>query len=188
MIEQGIERFIYGGRWVLAPMYFILIFVLCILFFKFGWDALVLVSHIIHGYEFNEIIIGLLELLDLTLVANLILVIAISGYENFVSKIDYAEHHKDRPKWMGRLDYSGLKLKIISSVVAISLIELLQDFLYISPRTVNPEVEFWRIAIHVIFVLTGVAFAGMEILSEKRHEIKDKDVLVEETTAGLKKY
>lgn len=169
-------------------MYFLLIVILGILIYKFVWDFGILAWHILQGYEFNDIIIGLLELLDLTLVANLVLVIAISGYENFVSKIDYAEGHKDRPKWMGRLDYSGLKLKIISSVVAISLIELLQDFLYISPKTVNPEVEFWRIIIHIIFVLTGVAFAGMEILAEKRHEIKDKDVLVEETTLGLKKF
>ena len=82
--------------------------------------------------SYNEWIMNVLELLDLTLVANLVLIVAFSGYENFISKIDIAEDHIDRPSWMGRLDFSGLKLKIIGSVVAISLIELLQDFLNLS--------------------------------------------------------
>lgn len=126
----------------------------------------------------NEWIIHVLQLLDLTLVANLVLIVALSGYENFVSKIDVAENHIDRPSWMGRLDFSGLKLKIIGSVVAISIIELLQDFLNVS-TTMNFDVEFWRIALHLTFVLTGVVFAGMEILSEKRHAIKNEDKLAE---------
>ena len=78
---------------------------------------------------------------------------------------------------MGRLDFSGLKLKIISSVVAISLIELLQDFLNVN--SIDPNIEFWRIMLHLTFVLTGVVFAAMEILSEKRHVIKNEETLVE---------
>ncbi len=77
---------------------------------------------------------------------------------------------------MGRLDFSGLKLKIIGSVVAISLIELLQDFLNVS--SIDPNVEFWRIMLHLTFVVTGVVFATMEILSEKRHTMKSEEELV----------
>lgn len=117
-----------------------------------------------------------LELLDLTLLANLVLIVAFSGYENFISKIDTAEEHIDRPSWMGRLDFSGLKLKIIGSVVAISLIELLQDFLNVP--SIDPNVEFWRIMLHLTFVITRVVFAGMEILTEKRHFMKNKEKLV----------
>lgn len=127
--------------------------------------------------SYNEWIMNVLELLDLTLVANLVLIVAFSGYENFISKIDIAEDHIDRPSWMGRLDFSGLKLKIIGSVVAISLIELLQDFLNVP--SINPDVEFWRIMLHLTFVVTGVVFAGMEILTEKRHVMKNKEELVE---------
>ncbi len=174
-------------------MYLVLIVILAIILLKFVADAwtffneMILVKGLV-GYEFNQMIIRVLELLDLTLVANLVLIIILSGYENFVSKLEIIEHHPDRPDWIGRLDFSGLKLKIISSVVAISIIELLQDFLYISPQTLDPHVEFWRIIIHIIFVATGVVFAIMEILSEKRHEVKDKNILAEETTKGLKKY
>lgn len=124
----------------------------------------------------NEWIIEILKLLDLTLVANLVLIVALSGYENSVSKLDIAKRHVDRPSWMDRLDFSGLKLKIIGSVVAISLIELLQDFLKMS---IDPNIEFWRIIIHLTFVVTGIAFAAMEILSEKRHTMKTKEELTE---------
>ena len=75
---------------------------------------------------------------------------------------------------MGHLDFSGLKLKIIGSVVAISLIELLQDFLNVYYE-LNPEAVFWRIALHLTFVLTGLVFARMEILSEKRHVLKESE-------------
>lgn len=158
-------------------MYLILIVVLILILYKFVMD----VGHfimIMNTLSENEWIIHVLQLLDLTLVANLVLIVALSGYENFVSKIDVAENHIDRPSWMGRLDFSGLKLKIIGSVVAISIIELLQDFLNVS-TTMNFDVEFWRIALHLTFVLTGVVFAGMEILSEKRHAIKNEDKLAE---------
>ena len=123
----------------------------------------------------NEWIIHILELLDLTLLANLVLIVTFSGYENFISKIDIAEDHVDRPSWMGHLDFSGLKLKIIGSVVAISLIELLQDFLNVSSG-IDPNVEFWRIVLHLAFVFTGLVFAMMEILSEKRHVIKENEL------------
>lgn len=158
-------------------MYIILILVLFLILWKFVGDVLNFIQ-IMNTLTDDEWIVHVLELLDLTLVANLVVIVAFSGYENFISKIDVAEKHRDRPSWMGRLDFSGLKLKIIGSVVAISLIELLQDFLN-ATTTVDPNVEFWRIALHLTFVLTGLVFAGMEILAEKRHEMKNKDHLAE---------
>lgn len=123
---------------------------------------------------FDEWIIGILNLLDLALLGNLVLIVTFSGYENFVSKIDVAEAHVDRPSWMGRLDFSGLKLKIVGSIVAISLIELLQDFLY-AINNVDPTIEFWRASLHIIFVVTGVLFATMEYLIEKKHKIEKQN-------------
>lgn len=158
-------------------MYIILILILLLILWKFVGDVVDFIQ-IMNTLTDDEWIIHVLELLDLTLVANLVVIVAFSGYENFISKIDVAEEHRDRPSWMGRLDFSGLKLKIIGSVVAISLIELLQDFLN-ATSNIDPNVEFWRIALHLTFVLTGLVFAGMEILSEKRHEMKNKDHLAE---------
>ena len=147
-----------------------------LILFKFVGEVINFIQ-IMNTLNYNEWIMKVLEILDLTLVANLVLIVAFSGYENFISKIDVAEDHIDRPSWMGRLDFSGLKLKIISSVVAISLIELLQDFLNVN--SIDPNIEFWRIMLHLTFVLTGVVFAAMEILSEKRHVIKNEETLVE---------
>ena len=173
--EDKMERFLFASRWILSPMYIILVLILALILFRFVGDVVHFIQHM-YTFSENEWIIEVLKLLDLTLVANLVLIVAISGYENFVSKIDIAERHRDRLSWMGRLDFSGLKLKIISSVVAISLIELLQDFLKLS---FDPNVEFWRIIIHLTFVLTGVVFAGIEILTEKRHELQNKDKFTE---------
>lgn len=169
--QDKTERLLYASRWILSPIYLILILVLVLILIKFCGDVY---HFILNMWTFteNEWIIEVLKLLDLTLVANLVLIVAFSGYENFVSKLDIAKDHIDRPSWMDRLDFSGLKLKIIGSVVAISLIELLQDFLKMS---FDPNIEFWRIIIHLTFVTTGVAFAAMEILSEKRHSMKNKE-------------
>lgn len=176
-VEEKMEKLLFSSRWILSPMYLILILVLILILYKFIADVIGFIL-IMGTLDTNEWIIQVLELLDLTLVANLVIIVAFSGYENFVSKLDESEKDDDRLPWMGRLDFSGLKLKIIGSVVAISLIELLQDFLN-ATSYVDPNYEFWRIVLHLTFVVTGLVFAGMEILSEKRHEMKEKDKLSE---------
>lgn len=176
-IEDYTEKLLFASRWILSPMYILLIVILILILYKFIGDVVNFIS-IMGSLSDDQWIVEVLELLDLTLVANLVVIVAFSGYENFISKIDIADSHIDRPSWMGRLDFSGLKLKIIGSVVAISLIELLQDFLN-ATSTIDPNVEFWRVILHLTFVATGLVFAGMEILSEKRHEMKNKDHLAE---------
>lgn len=171
--EDKTERILFASRWLLSPMYLILIVVLAIILYKFIGDVIHFIT-IMNTLSDDEWIIEVLELLDLTLIANLVIIVAFSGYENFISKIDIAAHSIDRPSWMGSLDFSGLKLKIIGSIVAISLIELLQDFLN-APYSLNTDVEFWRVILHLTFVFTGLVFAGMEILAQKRNKMKDDD-------------
>ena len=90
-----------------------------------------------------------------------------SGYENFVSKINIASDAEDRPSWMGKVDYSGLKVKLIGSLVAISVIELLKDFVE-AHHAIDVTAVKWRIAIHLTFVLSGLLFAVMDYISDKR--------------------
>lgn len=139
-IEDITERILYASRWILSPIYLALIFVLILIMGKFFLNVYEF-TLIMGTLNTNEWIIQILELLNLTLLANLVLIVTFSGYENFVSKIDVAENHIDRHSWMGNLDFSGLKLKIIGSVVAISLIELLQNFLNIYYE-LKPEAVF----------------------------------------------
>jgi uncharacterized protein (TIGR00645 family) len=116
----------------------------------------------------SEFTLSLLALLDLTLLANLILMVIFAGYENFVSRIDVALESKDRPHWMGTIDFSGLKIKLIGSLVAISVIELLKDFIELAGEAEVGEGTIWRIAIHLTFVISGVLFALMDWIADKR--------------------
>jgi uncharacterized protein (TIGR00645 family) len=85
-----------------------------------------------------------------------------SGYENFVSKIDESEH-KDWPEWMGKIDFSGLKLKLLSSIVAISAIQLLKAFMNI--KNTSDRDLYWLVVVHVVFVGSGVILALTDKIS-----------------------
>ena len=91
-----------------------------------------------------------------------------AGYENFVSRIDVAAESKDRPHWMGTIDFSGLKIKLIGSLVAISVIELLKDFIELAGQDDVGGGTKWRIVIHLTFVASGVLFALMDWIADKR--------------------
>jgi uncharacterized protein (TIGR00645 family) len=123
--------------------------------------------------EMQEITLKILELLDVVLLGNLIIIVIFAGYENFVSKINVATDSIDRPHWMGRVDYSGLKIKLIGSLVAISVIELLKDFMM--EGDYDDKRQMWRIAIHVTFVISGVLFALMDFIADKREAVDMAD-------------
>jgi uncharacterized protein (TIGR00645 family) len=168
-LQNTIERSIFAARWLLAPMYVGLIIVLVALTFKFVLAIIVLVEHLMHNDD-ESFIIDLLGLLDLVLMGNLIVIVLFAGYENFVSKIDAAKDSVDRPNWMGAVDFSGLKIKLIGSLVAISVIELLSNFITLS---MDPNEEIgpgllWRIVIHMTFVVSGVLFAVMDWINDNR--------------------
>ena len=86
-----------------------------------------------------------------------------AGYENFVSKIDIANQSEDKPEWMGKLDFSGLKLKLIASIVAISSIGLLEAFIDVATKT--SEAINFMIFIHAVFILSGLVIAIMDYIS-----------------------
>ncbi|CAN5181679.1 TIGR00645 family protein [soil metagenome] len=169
-LEHGSERFLFGSRWLLAPLYLGMVIALLAIVVKFFQELWHLVTHLI-GFDGEELILSILALLDLTLLANLVLIVIFAGYENFVSKIAVARRAEDRPSWMGHVDFSGLKMKLIGSIVAISAIGLLQDFtgwLHYDSETPTAEQQFWRIILHVTFLLSGVGFAFMDWLGERR--------------------
>ena len=165
--QHFLEVFIFGARWLLAPIYIGLVGALALLLWRYGIEFLSLATHI-NSSDAHDFTLDLLGLLDLVLLGNLVLIVLFAGYENFVSKIEIAENNTDRPSWMGTIDFSGLKLKLIGSLVALSVIELLKDFIELS----NHESEevgqgtIWRIIIHLTFVVSGVLFAVMDRLGE----------------------
>ena len=99
------------------------------------------------------------------------MIVIFAGYENFVSRIDAAHDSVDRPHWMGTIDFSGLKIKLIGSLVAISVIELLKDFIELAGKDEIGQGTLGRIYIHLTFVASGVLFALMDWIAEKREAI-----------------
>jgi uncharacterized protein (TIGR00645 family) len=165
--QHLLEVFIFGARWLLAPLYIGLVGALVLLLWRYGLEFVSLAKHI-NSADAHDFTLDLLSLLDLVLLGNLVLIVLFAGYENFVSKMEVAEDSTDRPTWMGTIDFSGLKLKLIGSLVALSVIELLKDFIELSNNE-HAEVgqgTIWRIILHITFVLSGVLFALMDRLSE----------------------
>jgi len=165
-IEGLLETLIFQSRWLLAPLYVGLIIALVLLVGKFGMKLFQVTLHMPEE-SYTDLILDILGLIDIVLVANLLLIIIFSGYESFVSKIDMIQGHVDRPDWMGKIDYSALKLKVIGSIVAISSIELLKVFIKVfnHPDKVAElpyETVMWLILLHLTFVVSGLLFALME--------------------------
>jgi uncharacterized protein (TIGR00645 family) len=167
-LESSMEKVIFGGRWLLAPLYLGLLLSLIPLLIRFFKDFIGLIDLTMNA-DMHQITLKILELLDTVLLGNLIIIIIFAGYENFVSKINVAESSEDRPHWMGRVDYSGLKIKLIGSLVAISVIELLKDFMH--EGDFDAKREMWRIGIHLTFVVSGVLFALMDFIADKREQV-----------------
>lgn len=158
MIERYVERGLFASRWLMAPMYVGLVGALLILMGKFG-QALYEFGHHAFSATESEAVLAILSLIDMTLAGNLLLIVIFSGYENFVSKIDVGDH-VDQPDWKGKVDFAGLKIKLIASIVAISGIHLLKIFMDIAKYTDRDIM--WMTIIHVVFVGSGVLLALMD--------------------------
>jgi uncharacterized protein (TIGR00645 family) len=167
-IESYVERILFGGRWLLAPLYVGLLLSLIPILYRFFIEFIHLMQDVA-VLEMKDITLKVLELLDVVLLGNLIIIVIFAGYENFVSRINVATNSVDRPHWMGRVDYSGLKIKLIGSLVAISVIELLKDFMM--EGDYDDKRQMWRIVIHLTFVISGVLFAVMDLIADKRDSV-----------------
>lgn len=167
-VEDKFERGLFASRWLMAPMYAGLVLALVMLVVIFFRELAYYLPQILTLTPEKTILV-VLTLIDLTLAANLLLIVMFSGYESFVSKFDF-DVGSDRPGWMGKVDFGGLKMKLIASIVAISGIHLLKRFMEIGdPETppMDPEYLFWLTVIHMTFVLSGVLLALMDWLQAR---------------------
>ena len=169
-LERGLELVLFVSRWLLAPLYLGMIVALALILYVFFHELVEQLRHA-NTLDGEGVILLSLSLIDLSLTANLILIVMFSGYENFVSKL-HIDNHEDRPSWMGTVDFSGLKLKLIASIVAISGIALLRTFLPLGDHSVPVEGAriAWMVAIHLTFVVSGVLLALMDWLTSRTEE------------------
>lgn len=160
-VESVLETILFASRWLLAPFYLGLAISIGILLIKFAQELFHLAAQAFVASE-SDSILGVLTLVDLALTGSLLLIVIFSGYENFVSKIDHTSH-RDWPEWMGTIDFTALKIKLLGSIVAISAIQLLKQFMAV--RTASDRELTWYVIIHVVFVVSSVLLALSDRLS-----------------------
>jgi len=166
-LEIALERILFASRWLLAPFYLGMVLALVGIFVVFARELGSELAHIA-AFDSEQIILLALSLIDLSLTANLLLIVIFAGYENFVSRM-HIEAHEDRPSWMGTVDFSGLNIKLVASIVAISAIALLRAFLPLGdPAAVIDIARLrWMVIIHLTFVISGLLLTTMDWIASK---------------------
>ncbi|MFZ4761652.1 MAG: TIGR00645 family protein [Alphaproteobacteria bacterium] len=165
MFERLVETAIFASRWLLVPIFLGLIALLLIMSVKF-YESMFKMLLYVFKYDKDEIIVGVLALIDMTLVSTLLVMVAISSYENFISKIDIREGI-EKPSLFDKLDPGTIKIKLAVSIVAISSIHLLQGFLSVGDLT-DTKV-FWMVIIHMVFVFSALFMAWVDKIAFKAH-------------------
>ena len=168
-MERAIERLLFASRWILAPVYLGLSIALIALGIKFFMELFHLLTDVVSMGEADLVLI-LLGLVDMVLVGSLIVMVMFSGYENFVSALD-VDQGSEKLSWLGKLDANSLKLKVASSIVAISSIHLLRAFMktpsYISDD--NSDALMWLVIIHLTFVVSAVMMGVLDRITSSQH-------------------
>ena len=166
MLERWLENFLFASRWLLAPLFVGLALSLVVLLVKAAQALWEIAAHVFTATE-SEVILHLLGLVDLTLTASLIVIVIFSGYENFVSRIDPGDH-TDWPEWMAKIDFAGLKLKLLSSIIAISAIQVLRAFMEV--KTISDRELMWYAIMHGVFIVSGLCMALTDRLTGEVHD------------------
>src|SRR3954464_2862172 len=176
LFETVLEQTLFKSRWLLAPFYLGMVVSLAMLLAAFVAELLQALPNAmrLHETDPEQVILATLGLIDLSLAGNLVVIVIFSGYENFVSKIN-TDNAEDRPSWMGTLDFSGLKMKLIGSIVAISAISLLRAFMTLTEADVPVDTDRlrWMLILHLTFVVSGLLFAAMDWVGNRAEKPKE---------------
>lgn len=167
-MEKFLERLMYGGRWLLAPIYIGMTFALIALalkFFQLVWHILPNVWTLTE----DHLILGVLSMIDMGLVGGLIVMVMFSGYENYVSSLDL-DKETEKLSWLGKLDTGSLKNKVAAAIVSISSIHLLRVFMEVK-HTPDDKI-MWYVIIHLTFVLSALIMAYIDNMH--RHDPEEK--------------
>ncbi|GGH93220.1 TIGR00645 family protein [Pseudomonas fluvialis] len=164
-MERFLENAMYASRWLLAPIYFGLSLALLALALKFFQEVFHILPNVFSMAEANLILV-LLSLIDMALVGGLLVMVMISGYENFVSQLDIDEG-KEKLNWLGKMDSGSLKMKVAASIVAISSIHLLKVFM--DAKNIPDSKLMWYVILHLTFVASAFAMGYLDKLTKHDH-------------------
>ena len=155
---KSLESFIFASRWIQAPLYIGLIVAQMV----YCWLFMVELSHLVHNafdtahLSETEVMLVVLGLIDVVMIANLLVMVIVGGYETFVSRLDL-ENHPDQPEWLSHVNAGVLKIKLSTAIIGISSIHLLKSF--INAANLSQHTLQWQVAIHVVFLFSALIMA-----------------------------
>lgn len=169
-LESIFEGVIFSSRWIQAPIYGGLIVSAMLYTYKFLVELIHLCATV--GVVKEEVLmLGILTLVDISMVLNLLIMVIIGGYATFVSRM-HLDNHEDRPDWLEKIDAGTLKVKLAGALVGISGIHLLKSFINISNK--DFEQVKWQILIHVVFLFSTLMLAYTEKVLHSSHDKAEK--------------
>ena len=155
---KHLESFIFASRWIQAPLYLGLIVAQVV----YCWLFMVELSHLVagafgpHHMTETDVMLIVLGLIDVVMIANLLVMVIVGGYETFVSRLDL-EGHPDQPEWLSHVNAGVLKIKLSTAIIGISSIHLLKSF--INAANLSEHTLLWQVVIHVVFLFSALAMA-----------------------------
>jgi uncharacterized protein (TIGR00645 family) len=164
-VTAAIETLLFAARWLLVPIYIAMILLLGMLVLFFLLD----IAHALpglFGMTENNLVILTISLIDLSLAANLVVLVVLSGYENFVSSIQ-TTGDGTRPEWLTKIDFSGLKIRLLGTVTVIAAVHLLASFLELDQH--DEHNLGWQVLMVVVFAALGLIFAVTDWINNKSH-------------------
>jgi uncharacterized protein (TIGR00645 family) len=160
-IQRNLGRAMFAARWIMAPIYVGLLAALVLIVIKFVQKLITAIPGFL-ALSSNDAIFLVLNLVDLSLVANLVVIVIFAGWENFVGRLLASQ--ADRPVWLGALDFGSVKLRLIGSIAAIAAILILETFVHIDEEPY--QYAAWQLAILLGIGVLGVLLALADKLSE----------------------
>lgn len=152
---QLLSQIIFSSRWLQAPLYFGLIIVLIVYVYQFAL-GLVHLTQSAHRLNEEMIMLQALDLIDVVMIANLLIMVIVGGYQTFVSKLQIKDH-PDQPEWLDEVNAGTMKVKLALALIGISSIHLLRTF--IDPSVKQNFAIMWQVIIHLTLIVSAIAIA-----------------------------
>ncbi|STX28197.1 transmembrane protein [Legionella beliardensis] len=171
IVKIALSRIIFFSRWLQAPLYVGLIFILGAYAYRFINELFHLIINI-RGFNDTQIMLGVLDLIDVVMLANLLIMVIMGGYDTFIADLNL-QSHPDQPEWLDHLDAGAMKVKLAVALIGISSIHLLRTF--IDPTKQSNNAVMWQVIIHLTLVVSALAITFTNrLVSHPNHRDKHR--------------
>jgi uncharacterized protein (TIGR00645 family) len=161
----SMSKLIFLSRWLQAPLYFGLVVAQGVYVYHFLRELLHLVEKA-PGIDETTIMLTVLGLIDVVMIANLLIMVIVGGYETFVSRLNL-EEHPDQPEWLSHVNAGVLKVKLATALIGISSVNLLKTFIEVSTKPMPDHAVMWQLLLHLTFVFSALLLAWTDRISNQ---------------------